>query len=331
MKKKNSLALVILIIIAIYTTGCSTVSVPIAVTHPAEINMSKYRQIAIGEFTGNLGKSVADSLKNKLVDNERFKVVDRSRMKQIKDEIELAQSDLSTSKNRIKLGKLLVASAFITGRNEGHYKETLTSKESTCINTDGDKYSCTSYKRTGIYTTSGSIDIIDVETGELIRSKLLNSSNEKTNYATNGTPEAIDKESLAGRCICDDVSLFLKSIMPWEEVVYAKFIKDKKIPSLEMGINQARVGDMAESIKTFTTATKNAEMNSELEAKNVANAYWNLGLAYEYSWNFDKAIGSFKKAFTINPKSMYLNEMKNAEKMKAEKKKLDQQNKDIGK
>ena len=329
MTKKNLLPLLVLVIISFYTTGCSTVAVPISVPHPAEINMSKYKQIAIGKFTGNMGQLVSDGIKNKLVESGKFKVVDRTRMTQIMSELKLSQSNLLSSKNRVKLGKLLGVSALITGYNKGSYKENVTSEEATCINSDGQKYSCTRYKRTGTYITNGSIDVIDIETGQLIRSKVLNSSYEESKSQTNKKPEHIDKESLAGRCIQDDVSSFLKAIIPWKEIVYARFIKDRKIPSLEMGINQTKLGEMDKAIKTFASAAKAAEINPELKPKNIANAYWNLGLAYQYTWNFDKAISTFKKAFTVNPKDMYIYEMKNVEKMKVEKKKLDQQNEDF--
>lgn len=315
----------ILAAFVIALSGCATVSVPMAVTHPAEINMTPYKQVAIGEIGGNMGQAFADSLKNKLVEGERFKVVDRNRMDQIFKELKLSQSDLADEKTRVKLGGLLSASAIITGRADGTYKENTTSKSGTCTR-EKREYSCTTYYRKGEYGSSGSIDVVDSQTGQIIRSKVLKAAWEATTSATDDTPEAIDKDSLYSSVLGKNVSEFMKAIMPWSETVMVPFAKDGKIPDLERGINQAKAGELQEAIKIFADAAKAAETNPQIKPDSIARAYWNLGLAYEYTFvEFDKAIEAFKKAYSLKPEQKYLTEKANVEKYKAEKKKLDEQ------
>ena len=44
-----------LIVPLIFIGGCGTVKVPVKVTHPAEINMTPYKQIAISDIKGDMG------------------------------------------------------------------------------------------------------------------------------------------------------------------------------------------------------------------------------------------------------------------------------------
>lgn len=324
--KQWSGVLAVLALLAL--SACSTVKVPMTIKHPAEINMSNYQQIAIGEIKGSHGRDFAGEIKNRLVESGRFKVVDRSRLDAVMKELNLSSSDLTESKNRAKLGKLLNASALIAGYLDGKYKESTSSKKSTCYKTSGKKtveYACTVYYRKGTYSTSGSVDVVDVQTGELLRSKSLSASYVRTTNATNARPEAIDKDSLYTACLQDGVKTFMKSINPWDETVMVPFKKDGDIPALERGINQAKMGEIEEAISIFAKAAQAAQSNAEIEGDSIAVAYWNLGLAYKYTWQLDKAIDAFKKAYSFDADDDYIREKKSAEKMKAEKRKLEDQ------
>lgn len=309
----------------ILLTSCGTVNVPMQVTHPAEINMTPYKQIALGEITGNFGQSTSDAIKNQLVEGGRFQVVERSRMDQIMKELNLSQSDLTDASNRAKLGKLMSASAMIAGRAEGKYEEKLTKDAQTCTDYStkpAKKYACTLYERKGSYKTNGSIDVIDIQTGLIIKSKPFTAGYEKSNTAYDGVPENIDKDALGSAAMTDNVMAFIKAISPWNETVQAPFLTDKAIPELQSGVNKAKMGDLQEAAVIFANAAKAAEGNGAIKPKSIAMAYFDLGLTYQYTDEFDKAIEAFKKAYSLNPIDFYLKEKAHAEKLKAEKKKL---------
>jgi tetratricopeptide (TPR) repeat protein len=315
-----------LIVLLLIISGCSTIRVPIKVTHPAEINMAQYKQIAISDIRGNMGQAFADELKNRLIESNHFKVVDRSSMNQIMKELKLSQSDLADSANAVKLGKLMSASALIAGHTEGKYKEKRSSSRETCYR-DKQKYACTYYYRKGRYSTSGSIDVIDVQTGEIIRSKVLNAAYQDSTSAVDDTPPAIDKDSLISAALSKNLNTFMKAITPWDEVVQVPFVKDGDIPELERGINQAKLGELQEAVRIFAGAAKSAESNSKIKPDTIAKAYWDLGLAHEYLFDYDNAIVAFKKAYVLNPEDDYIREIRNAKKLKIERKKLEDQNK----
>lgn len=335
-----------LLLVVIGVTGCATVRIPIQVTHPAEINMTPYKQVAITEIKGDMGQAFSDSIKSNLVESNRFQVVDRDRLDHILRELNFSQSDLADETKRVKLGKLLSASAMIAGHTEGKYDEQLTHSGATCGLKDK-QYPCTVYTREGVVKTSGSIDVINIQTGQIIKSKTLNNSCSTRTQATDATPIEIDRDSLFRTCLSQNVHTFLKAISPWIETVQVPFVKDSAIPDLEKGINRAQMGEMSEAIKIFAGAAKAAETSpgikptsttdntyfdklkglaglaaSDIKPESIANAYWNLGLAYEYTWEFDKAIEAFKKAGSLHADEKYPKERANAERLKTEQQKL---------
>jgi tetratricopeptide (TPR) repeat protein len=315
---------VLALMVALGVVGCATVRIPIQVTHPAEINMVPYKQIAISEINGNMGQAFSDAVKNDLVESNRFQVVDRARLNQILAELDLSQSDLADESKRVKLGKMLSASAMIAGHTEGKYDEKVTYFNSTC----GEKnheYACRVYTRAGLVKTSGSIDVIDVQTGQIIKSKSLYNSCPASTQATDALPDTIDKDSLFGTCLYRNVQAFVKAISPWTETLMVPFMKDSTIPDLEKGINRAKMGEMTEAINTFAGAVKASEGNADI--KSIARAYWDLGLAYEYTWQFDKAIESFEKAYSLKPDEDYIREKAHAERLEVDRKKLLEQEK----
>jgi tetratricopeptide (TPR) repeat protein len=120
---------------------------------------------------------------------------------------------------------------------------------------------------------------------------------------------------------------FTKAISPWTETVQAPFKTDKSIPELETGVSKVRLGDLKAAVDTFHAAANSAEMNAAIKPKVIAKAYWNLGLAYQYSGEFDKATEAFKKAYSLDSSESCLAEIENCKKLRVEKKKLAEQQK----
>jgi len=305
-------------------SGCSTVKVPMTVTHPAEINMSKYKQIAISNIDGNMSRLFVDDLKGRIIDSGRFTLVDRNRLDEVMRELNLSNSDLAQTDKAAKLGNLLPATAIITGRYDGDYKENTEASNAVCYKNNV-KYNCINNTRNGKFSTSGSIDVIDVSTGEIKKSKRLANTCEDNTSATDETPPAIDRDALVGKCLNQGLDAFFKAISAWSEVVAAPFMKDGDIPDLEVGINTAKVGDMEGAIAIFQKAIKNSELNPNVKPKVIAKAYWDLGLAFQYSDKFNQAADAFKKSYTLEPSDECMNELKHCEVLKNEKRKLAEQ------
>ncbi len=309
----------LLLSIVFFTLSCGVVKVPVTVTHPPEIDVSKYQQVAIVDIKGNLGNTFYDELKYRLVEAGHLKVIDRDRLNAILREQNLSQSDLSDEKSRLKLGKMLSAAALIMGHYNGDYEEKIT-KDDPYQDKEGKTHQ--TFNREGKYTTQGFIDVIDVETGQIIKSKKLQSSASDTETETDKMPKGIDREVLTGKCISQDLNIFFRAISPWRERIMVPFEKDGKVKELEKGINMAKMGEMEEAIKIFYNAAQAAENNPNIGAISIARSYWNLGLALEYTWEFDRAIECFITANRFNPNDKYVREKVHVERLREERQRL---------
>ncbi len=313
-------------------SGCaSTAKIAVSITHPAEINMTPYKQIAMGEFSGSKGQEFADALKENLVNDNSFKVVDRSQLDQILGELKLSQSDLADSaSSRAKLGKLLGATVLLTGKNiESSYSDKTTYEDRTCTRIISQKkseeYPCKQYTRICGASNSGSIDVVDVQSGQIIKSRRLKGGYSLQTSAVDAIPACEDRSDVEQKALAGEVAIFLRAIKPWSETRSIAFIKDGAIPILEEGIKTAQMGDLKEAANIFQSAAASAETNPAVKPASVAKAYWNLGLALEYSGDYSQSLAALKKAYMIKSSPKYLAEQSSVQQLQKEAGKLKEQ------
>lgn len=296
--------------------------IPIIIQHPAQINMSAYKQLAIGNFSGRSGDYFSTELKERLVNGGIFSVTDRSQLDQIFAQLRLSQSDLADPRSRLKIGKLLNSAAIITGRDlDVSYDVQVTYNNMTCQRPVGKKevqsYACTQYTKVCSAGSLGSLDVVDVQTGRILISRKLRNSCSDRASAIDGEPQCQrDQGALQWCALSWELAEFVRTISPWQERRFVPFMKDSSLPTLETGIRNAQVGDLGEAIKIFSAAAKSAETNPKIKSAAIAKAYWNLGLALEYTEKYNQALLAFKKAYLLNPVHAYLAEQANVKQLR---------------
>lgn len=303
--------------------GCSTVNVPIAVMRPAEIDLTGYKQVAVGDFRGNAGQHFSDRVKEGLVNSPSgFQVLDRSRLNQILKELKLSQTDLVDPRYRARTGRLLGATVLVTGNIHNNYKEDTRQERGECKSRERGKYTCWSNIRSGMMTTSGSVDVIDLQTGQILKTKGLSNTCGLTNEAVDSSPARIDVNALADQCVSKSAGDFLRTVSVWREVVNIAYEKDSALPEMERGILLAKTGDLAQAENVFASVARASEKSASVGGKSIATAYWNLGQTQLYMRQYDKAISSFDKAFALNADEKYLREKQRAETMRREERRI---------
>lgn len=316
-------------LVFLFLIGCSTVGVKVPVLRPAEINLKGKKELVIGEISGRQSNKMSAHVKQKAVDSGYFKVIDRKHLDEVMAELKLSTSDLVDSSSRKKLGKLMTGSILIMGDILDYtYREKSTKKTQECtkmVNNKLYKYKCTRYYRKGTAIVRAAFDVIDIETGETLRSKTLESKQNKSTQATDKRAPKIDRNSLLDTCMQKIASKLMRSIAPWREVVTANFKKNGDLPMMEVGISYAQAGLWDDALEQFEAAVEVADTNPEISPKVAAQAHWNLGLAYEYTGQFEDAEVCIKKAFAISTDADYLKELQNIEKLKSDHKKLREQ------
>lgn len=301
--------------------ACGTVSVRVPVMKPAEINMAPYQTVAIGAMTGNGDRPMTDSLEEALVNSQRFQVVDRQHMDKVMRELQLSSTDLADPNSAAKLGKVVTAGAMIFGDVTQSFRETPSDERYT----DDKKVQHVLHILRGEFYLRANFKIVDVATGRLIVSKTYEEKRDDTNRGIDRRPEPIDRNALERSARAAVVDRFMKSIVPHQEFMYANFQKDGDIPQLEGGIGWAERGEWKKAQDSFNDAVQSAEKNVKLKSGQVAKAYWNLGLAYEYAGDYDKANDMINKAYSLSNDKDMLGELDNIKRLQADAKKLAEQ------
>ena len=70
---------------------------------------------------------------------------------------------------------------------------------------------------------------------------------------------------------------------------------------------------------------QDAEKNLKLKSAQIAKAYWNLGLSYEYAGDYEKANGMINIAYQKSNDKDMLNELDNIKRLQADAAKLSEQ------
>jgi len=301
--------------------ACSTVSVRVPVMKPAEINMAPYQSVAIGAMSGNGDRPMTNSLEEALVNSQRFTVVDREHMDKVMRELQLSSTDLADPGSAAKLGKVITAGAMIFGDVTENFRETPSEEHYV----DDKKVQHTWHVLKGEFFVRATFKIVDVSTGRLIIAKTYEEKRDDTNRAIDKRPEPIDRNGLERSARSAVVDHFMKAIVPHQEFMVANFAKDGDIPQLEGGIGWAERGDWKKAQDAFNDAVGAAEKNVKLKSPQVAKAYWNLGLSYEYAGDYDKANDMINKAYTLSNDKDMLNELDNIKSLQADAKKLSEQ------
>ena len=308
--------------VALLCAACGSVPVRVPVMRPAEINMVAYQSVAVGDMRGGRGTAVmGDSLEEALLGTNRFQVLDRQHMSSIMRELSLSASDLADPSKAARLGRVMTAGALIYGDVDEQYREI--PSEDRIKNKDGSVVML--YRLRGELRTRATFKIVDVATGRLIIAKTYEEGRDDTNTGYGKRPEPIDRDGLERSARRSVLDRFMRAIVPHQEYVTASFQKDSDIPQLEGGIGWAERGEWKKAQATFSQAIADGQKNPKIKTEQIAKAYWNLGLAYEYAGEYDSATATVQKAYELSNDKDMLRELDNIRRLQDEAKRLSEQ------
>jgi curli biogenesis system outer membrane secretion channel CsgG len=302
--------------------ACGTVAVRVPVMRPAEINMAPYSSVAVGEMRGRGDpRALSDGLEEALVTSGKFQVVDRQHLAETMRELQLSSTDLADPTKAAKLGQLVPAGALIYGDIDERYNE----------RTDETPYKTKEGKQHVVRTLTGeaavraTFKVVDVSSGRLLIARTYEDKRQETSRIEDARPAPIDREELTQRARRTVLERFLKAIVPYREYVFARFEKDSDIPQLEGGIGWAEQGNWDKAKEAFNNALADAGKNPKVGAKQLGKAYWDLGLAHEYSGDYDNAAKMVQKAYDVGQDKDYLRELEGIDRLRSEAKRLAEQ------
>ena len=310
----------------IIISGCG-VKFKVSVTRPAEVNLNKFKTVAIGEIPGIQGNDVAEELTQALFQSQRYDVVDRQHLKRILEEHQLNATDYVNQSTTAKLGEILGTSALIFGRvSDAHFNQPVTQSSWTDPNT-GARH--TWYSRKGTAIMDVNLQVTDLTTGKILATKKIGHSvTSKTITTMDVYPAEIDPSSFIQECRRNIVAQFMKMIAPWQEQVTVRLEKFGKIPEATQGISFCKIQEWGKAVESFESALEKAKTNPKINSSSssMAKLYYNLGVALCYVNKFKESRANLQQAYTLNSKSLYQEALNETNRREAEYKKLLEQN-----
>ncbi len=358
MKRQNSsIGLILGSVIAIVLSACATPSMRVPITRPAEVNLIESKKIVVGEFKGRRGRLVENALTRELVNTGRFEVLDRAVLEQklrqnnpamtgnvsqavadvliiklfesgkFRREIDrrsleriLGAVDPSLSnavdQNTLEqITKFVGAAYYLRGNVDFDYAQNDNVGERT---KDSSGVIHKTYTKQGIAKATTTFQITSLTSGDIVALKTISRTSAKTTSADNRWPANPDREAIVDNVVYDTITAFMPIIVPYVEYVYVQFApNDPKVPGLENGVNFAKAGMWPEAANEFkTTVEKNPSHQG---------AWWDLGIAYEYNYQFTEAENAFMQANKLQPCEKCLREINNVRRLDAERRKLIEQ------
>ena len=287
-------------VIILLMAACSP-SIHLNVKRPAKVNLSEYKTIAVGDFTGERNRrslysvSIEEAITYQLFRTGAFDIVERRNLDLLLEEHNLSLSGLVDDGSTVEIGQLLGSAVLVFGRiAENDYQEE-TSRSDQQEDTDGNKY-YVNY-RSGRYNLAINIRIVDVSTGRILFTQTFKSSKTTRTQAKDEAAPRIDRNKLFNECVNEISAQFAKKIAPYEERVRVSFEKDRNLPELDLAIAQIRVDDWDDAIHTLRSATMKPEIDDDTRAK----AFYNYGLVIMYYGKYDEAVEAFRRAMQLNP------------------------------
>jgi tetratricopeptide (TPR) repeat protein len=186
---------------------------------------------------------------------------------------------------------------------------------------------CTRYHRLGKAHVAIAFNLTASATGQVIAAHTYEDSDRSSTHATDEQPAAINSGAMLEGLRSNITARFAKVILPWRETLRVVFGRCGDARGLcEAGAASVRAGDFESAISSFQSAIQQLEAAPERDNDDIAEAYWNRGIAREYSGDFPGAIADIVQASQLNPgHRTYPVELQNVRQMQAEQEQLRQQ------
>ena len=299
----------------------------ITVTRPAEVNLKNFDKIAVGEIKGSdigivsaiqkelqalQGRETKDQgirkfsneLMVALFQSERFEVLDHESLKMSLSQNNLVMNSLTDGGNEEKIRKIFGNLALIYGNVLDYdYEEDLTHEDRKNKDKEtGEVTTTRTYTRRGTATAKISLRIVDLRTSKILANRTFTESETATKRSSKSRPAAINNSSLFEACRAQIIRSFMRMIVPYTERVLVSFETDKEIPELERGFRMVKVDNWDAAIDIFQKVVETYS-SSPL----IHKAYYNLGLSYMYTDQFDKAKIALAEAYAGKSERKYQN------------------------
>lgn len=309
------------LLILTFLVSCGTAYIKTPITRPAEVNMSEYKKITIGEFKNTYDyndRYFESKLQTEILKSKRFEVLDRKNIDAIMTEKGL-QLDGLTKGNSNGLGSLISATAIITGTVIDQATSQNTTVEGTYKDKKGNMH--TNYKTETTANATVAFIVTDLSSGKIIYNTEITENLVDKDFFQDRATKKVDSYKLLLQVKEKIAKEFLKKIIPYQDFVYIPFKRNSD--KFDAGIKYAENGMLDKAKEFFETEI----MKKHEEEEELSKAHFNLGLCNMYLYNFEEAKGNFETAEKVFHNEDYIDIFKQLEKLKEDRSKVLEQSK----
>ena len=315
-------------------TACGGRSTSFLVTRPAEVNLSEYDKITIGDIKGS-----GSGFVSKLGDLGKFLQGVESRDTWVRRfSAEVAQALTHSGRfelldyENLKIGRgpkddngstVLISGGILAYDYEE--EETGEDADKTGKKTNK-KTDSRQYAFKGTAHVEVQLRIVDLSTSRILATRRF-AERETIRKSDKSLDKAridnADRRRLFAKCRADIVRSLERMIVPYSERVYVSFETDKELPELEHGFLRVQAGNWDAAIDIFKEATETYSGSLE-----VHKAYYNLGVSCMYTDQFDRARAALREANGRKSSGKYKNAILELNRRVEEKRRLEEQRRD---
>ncbi len=289
------------------------------VQRPAEVNLMKYKKIAVSEFTNpspaqpvqqnflnslvkptsthfeRAGTELADLISTKIFEGKKYELVDRQNIDKILKEQKLVAQGLADEKNGVELGMISTASAIIFGTitSAVYTEDPIITK----IFTTSDKKKVNLFTRAGTFSYRANLKFVDATTGSIIALKQIDLTQRISTEAQDATPQAIDPEVLYRIKTNRAADQFMNMIAPFKVSKVVSFETDKLMPELKSYVVMFETNNIEMGLKGLEELASRNYETSKLKAK----AMYNYALVLTYTSDPEKALSVLQEVNRMMP------------------------------
>ena len=250
----------IVTVATVFLISCtSRTYVFVPVMHPAEIGLSQYKRIYVGDFKNitlapNLQDRIQYKVVNALASTGRFAIIDKDVFGRF------------SGSDRGALTNLLVISGTITNFKQDqdvHRGDPYKTAASDSKSDKGDKDKAGKkdsvihvdfVRRVRVYY-SVEFKIVGASDGRIIAMPEVSREFEDSRTRTDEEPRRFEMDEIIKRVEAELVGQFVWKIVPWREDLQVDFLTDNDMPELKQGIGAASAGDWKRSMQIFMDVT----------------------------------------------------------------------------
>lgn len=269
-------------------------TVDVQLEHPPDLGFTIDR-IAFAGATGECSGEFVDSLISTFVDNG-VEVVERERLEELLESIDFSASGYVRSEDAVALGQILGPSALVFLDVQRCTEEQDRSSKSYKTK-NGTRYT---YLATTTAYFKSSLRIVDVASGRIHSSKVVEATRSETNKSSDGYPEYPSKYDLHDAAIGGATVQVHRMFFPWVESRELRFFKDSKC-GLKEAYRMVQIGDYEGAAALSGSNLEQCKAQPKTKPKLLARAHYNAGLTRFMQSEHDAALAYFEQAYRIKP------------------------------